>query len=445
MRRIVFGIKLALVSLSLTALVVVANPSVSGAASTASLDKNTGINFNDKVTIRIQNTWVASEPGNLLGVSVCGNVKTDGSPITDSFESDAYSGNCVGGKEKIGSVLPQGTKDCTNASGFFRCGINGVSDGETGIAIGAAAAGGTVAAKTYEIFVNIPIENIGTEKAKCVPTTESMKSPCYIAVSPANGTGQITNAGEGYPLRLPFVMAGSVTTPGGVIISSAQSTPTTVKPATSAQQTQATTAAITAAPVQAAAKILSCSEIPNSPKRITSQNTSGKQIVLSKSKCIADNETITVSAPAGAFKGGETLFISQCSMDPDIPRDGTGCYIPSAQIIETKADGSVPETKIRIKAGVIGSNPLSSCPPAASTVAKGFYNCAIGVTTDSVGQKDLLYAEITMAGQTLTDPNALPVTGASDTNFLILGLAVLLVDFGILLWSAARSREFFVF
>jgi len=67
------------------------------------------------------------------------------------------------------------------------------------------------------------------------------------------------------------------------------------------------------------------------------------------------------------------------------------------------------------------------------------------VTTDSVGQKDLLYAEITMAGQTLTDPNALPVTGASDTNFLILGLAVLLVDFGILLWSAARSREFFVF
>lgn len=375
-------------ALLLTAVVVLASTETSFAASSASLDKNTNVNYNDKITVRVQNTWVNSEPGNLIGISVCGNAKSDGSPVTESFESDAYRGYCVGGKEPVGTALPQGTKDCTTVSGPTKCGMNGASDGDDGPLLGAAAISGRVAAKTYTIPISIPIENIGTERAKCVPTSATIKSPCYIAVSPANGQGQITNAGEGYPLRIPFTMTGSTTGPGEVIVSQTPASPATTAPPAAAAQTQAPAAATGAAGAETkAARILSCSEIPNSPKKITSQNTSGKQIVLSKSKCLADGETITVSAPAGAFKGSETVFISQCSMDPEIPRDGTGCYIPSAQIIETQADGSIAPTKLKIKTGVIGSNPLSSCPPTSSTVSKGFYNCAIGVTTDSVNQK----------------------------------------------------------
>lgn len=142
-------------------------------------------------------------------------------------------------------------------------------------------------------------------------------------------------------------------------------------------------------------------------------------VVVTPASGLRDGDTVTVSAPAGAFPAGTTLFLLQCSNDAAIPEDATGaaaCSLtgPSQGYYSAiaAADGSVPPTDVVVHTGQLGSHQRSVCPPADPSVP----DCGIIVTnldTSHYGVGEIAFAA---AAQTTTTGQATTTTSGSATT-----------------------------
>jgi len=88
----------------------------------------------------------------------------------------------------------------------------------------------------------------------------------------------------------------------------------------------------------------------------------------------------TVTVTGRGFPTGRQLEVLECNIDPAIPRDGSGCDLRDAMGSGANPDGTVGPVQLKLRTGVIGANPLSSCPPTASQVKAGV-RCAVVIAT----------------------------------------------------------------
>jgi hypothetical protein len=270
----------------------------------------------------------------------------------------------------------------------------------------------------------------------------------------------------------------STTTPGSSTTSTttaptSTTSTTTAAPTSTTSTTAAPTTSTTAAPTT---KTFDCNDIPLATSKL----------VLSKSRCVAPGETVTVSAPAGTFDGapaaatGMTVsagsaFVVQCNPDPAIPLDGSGCNIGALGVGVIGDDGSLAPTNVVVKGGTAGTDPRSVCPPSQAEANAGVINCVIGASPGGDVTKSL-GAPFTVAGQTVVLPvdasgnatpppttpagsgaaevlgttqissaavtpkGTLPYTGLGGNTWFIAGMAILLIDIGAVASSCAKRR-----
>lgn len=195
-RKLISLISLVALIAGLTTFGVISASTASAAGtSTVSLNKTSGIVANEELTVTIVNTKVDPTTGTMIGVTICGNAKRDGSSITGNVSDQANANNCKGSGNAIGTVLPLKTN-----------GLNAIADdGSGGTITGAGAVGGNgVSAKTYTVRINVAVDNLGLNEAKCLPLSATITKKCTVAVNPANAQGQMDGSADGYPVHTEF-------------------------------------------------------------------------------------------------------------------------------------------------------------------------------------------------------------------------------------------------
>ena len=119
-----------------------------------------------------------------------------------------------------------------------------------------------------------------------------------------------------------------------------------------------------------------------------------------------------VTVTGGEFPSGQPLVVLECNIDPAIPRDGSGCDLRDVVSTGANPDGSVGPVKLTLRTGVIGSDPLSSCPPSASQMRDGV-RCAVVIATLNAA----ITASQPLSFRPLPSPpvvSAVPATGLRD-------------------------------
>jgi hypothetical protein len=306
-------------------------------------------------------------------------------------------------------------------------------------------------------------------------STTSTTAPSSTTSTTTGSTSTTTPGSSTTSTTTALTSTTSTTTPSSTTsTTAAPTTSTTAAPTTST--TAAPTTSTTAAPTT---KTFDCNDIPLATSKL----------VLSKSRCVAPGETVTVSAPAGTFDGapaavtGMTVsagsaFVVQCNPDPAIPLDGSGCNVTGAGGLGIGAigdDGSLAPTNVVVASGAVGTDPRSVCPPTQAEANAGVINCVIGASPGGDVTKSL-GAPFTVAGQTVVLPvdasgnatpppttpagsgaaevlgttqissaavtpkGTLPYTGLGGNTWFIAGMAILLIDIGAVASSCAKRR-----
>jgi hypothetical protein len=129
-----------------------------------------------------------------------------------------------------------------------------------------------------------------------------------------------------------------------------------------------------------------------------------KPLSVSPSTGLKNNQTVTVSAPAGTFPNNDpALVIIECNPDSSIPQDGSGCTPAKFLASGANATGGVDAMSFTVKEGKIGSNAKAVCPPTAAQKSAGFKHCVLTISQPSPtgihAAKDLVFAsETTTSG-----------------------------------------------
>lgn len=408
----------------------------------------------------------ATEATVFIGITQCGNATSAGTPLAAA-----------------------GANDCMGAAGL----------GTTLVTFGATGAGGLagpVPAGSHTVTLKTKKTGLGTNNAQCIPLAQAT-IPCRVSAATATFAGGYTGPGYNFTASADISYAGAATT----TTTAAQTTTTTVAPTTTtttgggttttttgggattttaAPATTTTTAAptttTTAAPATtttapATTKTFDCNDIPLPTSAL----------VMSKNRCLAPGATVTLSAPAGAFKDPGSAFVLQCNPDATIPADGSGCNVGGLGVGVVGADGSLAPTDLVVKTGAVGSDPRSVCPPTQTQADAGIVNCIFAAAPGGDSTK-ALSAAFTVAGQTVelpVDPSgnpttpttspagsgggndadvlgttqttqttaaavtpagSLPYTGLGGNTWFIVGMAILLIDAGAVASSYAKRR-----
>lgn len=433
---------------------------------------STGLTDGQNVTVTLTTT-AATESTVFIGVTQCGNATSSGTPLTVATSND-----------------------CMGAAGL---GTSLVTIGATGV----GGLGGPVPAGTYTATLKMKKTGIGTNGAQCVPLGQAT-IPCTVSAATATFAGSYTGPGYHFVATAPISYVGPTTTTqasttttqastttsttqGSTTSTTQGSTTSTTQASTTTSTTQGSTTSTTQASTTTSTtqgptttttappttKTFDCNDIP--------LPSSG--LVLSKDRCVSPGETVTVSAPPGTFGSAGSAFVTQCNPDTAIPTDGSGCNIAGLGVGAIGGDGSLAATPIVVKSGLVGSDPLSTCPPTQAQADAGVVNCVIAAAPNG-DAKLAVAAQFTIAGQTVelpVDSSGTPVTsttqpgsgsgtgggststsagagvlgnttiaatrtatlaytGLSDNTWFMAGVALALIDIGAVAASFARRR-----
>jgi hypothetical protein len=450
------------------------------AGESVSVSPNTGLTDGQNASVTFTTTGT-TEATVFLGITQCGNATSSGTPLTVAAANDCMGAAGLGttlltfGASGVGGLagpVAAGTHTVTLKMKKTGLGTNGAQCIPVAqatipcrVSISTATFAGAYAGPGYNFVATAAI----SYDAPATTTTSTTSSSTTSSSTTTTSTpGSTTTSTPG---------STTTSTPGSTTTSTPGSTTTSSSTSTSSTSSTApTTTAPTTTTTAPTLKTFDCTDIP----------LPASSLVLSTNRCLAAGESVTVSAPAGTFAGSSagasvpasTAFVLQCNPDPSIPTSsGAGCNVGGLKTPTIGADGSLPSTPVVIVTGAIGADPKAVCPPTQAQADAGVVNCVIAASP-GVDPAAAASAQFTVQGQTVQLPvdasgnpvttttqpaggggdpevlgattiapatvtpvsGTLPYTGLGGNTWFIVGMAILLVDFGAVASSYAKRR-----